>query len=242
MSNVYSFGVLSKSDEAEARQLIVDDIKEAMDGLINVELFPMHLKKALAGNIWEYERKLHMSVVKPMSLHEFIYKRYPEGLGTNYDTIEKLISGDAEAMDAWQQATKRGAGGANNPHGLGGKSGKTADGIVTLDNIQGDKAPSAPTGTSAQAGLRRLRKAADEGDVRAREQHDAYLRGETSVHAACVELGWRKKTVTLQDEPAVLIKAAVAKAGPLETAMRAWRMMSAEDRAQFAEWSARNPV
>jgi|WetSurMetagenome_2_1015567.scaffolds.fasta_scaffold00693_26 hypothetical protein len=237
MSNVYSFGVLSKSDEAEARQLIVDDIKEAMDGLINVELFPMHLKKALAGNIWEHERKLHMSVVKPMSLHEFIYKRYPEGLGTNYDTIEKLISGDAEAMDAWQQATKRGAGAP-----LGNHNAAKVKDETTLDNIQDCLPPSAPTGTSAQAGLRRLRKAADEGDTRAREQHDAVLRGETSVHAACVELGWRKKTVTLQDEPVVLFNAAVAKAGPLETAMRAWLMMSQEDRAQLLDWQSQNPV
>ena len=49
------------------------------------------------------------------------------------------------------------AGGNNNPLGLGGKSGKTKDNnFVNLYNIQVDK--KAPTGTSKQAGLRRLRK------------------------------------------------------------------------------------
>lgn len=42
-----------------------------------------------------------------------------------------------------------------NPNGIGGKSHKTID---TFDNIQDNNIPQAPTGTSRQAGLRRLRK------------------------------------------------------------------------------------
>lgn len=63
---------------------------------------------------------------------------------------------------------ERGAGGANNPHGLGGKTGKTegevqdADpDIVNVDNIHVDK-EGRPTGTSRAAGMRRLQKAAED--------------------------------------------------------------------------------
>jgi hypothetical protein len=66
---------------------------------------------------------------------------------------------------------KRGPGGANNPYGrvgapepvelLAPEEGKE----ITLYNLQGDKdldAAKAPTGTSRQAGLRRLNKAAND--------------------------------------------------------------------------------
>ena len=63
------------------------------------------------------------------------------------------------------RSTVRNDGGANNPLGLGGKGGKVSEDIVTFDNIQGDiKEGRAPTGTSAQAGIRRLEKAAESGD------------------------------------------------------------------------------
>ncbi|MBJ3777875.1 hypothetical protein [Acuticoccus mangrovi] len=53
-----------------------------------------------------------------------------------------------EALEQRIQAleAERGPGGANNPHGLGGHSGKTAKEIVTVNNVH-DR----PTGTSAAA-------------------------------------------------------------------------------------------
>ena len=56
-----------------------------------------------------------------------------------------------------------------------------------LDNIQ-DCPPAAPTGTSRDAGLRRLRKEAEAGNDNARDQLSEVLAGRKSVHRACVEL------------------------------------------------------
>jgi hypothetical protein len=82
------------------------------------------------------------------------------GLGIDYSTVERLIAEDTVAKLAYDEVVAREPGGANNPLGLGGKSGKTGD-IDTLDIIQVDNqpVPTAPTGTSEAAGLRRLRKA-----------------------------------------------------------------------------------
>lgn len=60
------------------------------------------------------------------------------------------------------------------------------------------------------------------------------------MHRACVEMGWRKPTVTIRDDAEHMVEAAVKKAGPLETAMRAWRKMTLEDQEQFLEWAGRN--
>jgi hypothetical protein len=71
---------------------------------------------------------------------------------------------DREALLEFDREMQRRDGGANNPHGRAGKP----DGN-TLYNIQGGNSAAAPTGTSAQAGIRRLRKAAEEGDQQASE-------------------------------------------------------------------------
>ena len=66
----------------------------------------------------------------------------------------------------WDRATRGDHGGAHNPTGLGGKSGKTEADIVNDDNVNVDNPPGTirPTGNSSQAGLRRLEKAASAGD------------------------------------------------------------------------------
>ncbi len=58
-------------------------------------------------------------------------------------------------------------------------------------------APKARTGNTIDAGLRRLTKAAEEGDSRAQMWLDDVLAGKCSTHRACVEMGWRKPTVTI---------------------------------------------
>lgn len=67
----------------------------------------------------------------------------------------------------WGPFDARPSGGANNPLGPGGKSGKAADDIVNVDNVHGDKGER-PTGNTAAAGLRKLQKAAAEGNELAR--------------------------------------------------------------------------
>jgi hypothetical protein len=67
---------------------------------------------------------------------------------------------DIELLALYDQACQRNSGGANNPLGLGGKSGKTESDIVTVNIVDSDEAPERPRGNSRQAALRRLKKAA----------------------------------------------------------------------------------
>ena len=99
------------------------------------------------------------------------------------DELRDLFCRDIEITNlldiACQQ--KDGNPSGNNQHG-------------TFDDIQGS---SAPTGTSKEAGLRRLRR--DRPDL-----HQQVLDGEKSVNAAMVEAGFRKPSITLQlTEPAL---------------------------------------
>ena len=59
-------------------------------------------------------------------------------------------------------ALRREPGGANNPEGAGGHTGKQ---VVNFDNVNVDKPLQSkrPMGNSAAAGIRRLEKAADKG-------------------------------------------------------------------------------
>jgi hypothetical protein len=101
-----------------------------------------------------------------------------------------------EALLEFDQAIRGEHGGAHNPHGLGGKSGKTADDIVNVYDIHVDNNSGTvrPSGISAQAGLRRIEKAAEAGDGNAAEMLRRVLDPSDgmTVHGACVELGWRK--------------------------------------------------
>ena len=74
---------------------------------------------------------------------------------------------------------------------------------TTLDNIQ--SRIGAPTGTSAAAGLRKLRRYADSDSLceqhgvtqdAVTEQYGKTLRGEKSVHRALIDCGLRKKATT----------------------------------------------
>jgi hypothetical protein len=65
----------------------------------------------------------------------------------------------AEALALWVEVTKRKAGNEN-PRDEKGRL------TPSLDNIQ-EREPPAPTGTSAAAGLRKLQKAANEGNGKA---------------------------------------------------------------------------
>ncbi len=77
--------------------------------------------------------------------------------------MPKVTDTTLAALLAFDREMQGGHGGAHNPLGIGGRAGKTAPDIVNVDNINVDN-PERPTGTSAQAGIRRLRKAAEAGD------------------------------------------------------------------------------
>jgi hypothetical protein len=86
---------------------------------------------------------------------------------------------------------------------------------TTFDNIQvcSESAEKAPTGTSAQAGIRRLRKEVEAGNDKAKHLLAEFEAGEVSVNGALVELGLRKKTVTLHDSPERIASALILRVG-----------------------------
>ncbi len=101
------------------------------------------------------------------ALGDFVKRSYPTGLGASFEVIEKLIAGNERAMLAWDKAVRGEHGGNHNPTGRNQHTPEpesTSD-VVKLNNIQLDQGKGvAPTGTSAQAGIRRLEKAASAGD------------------------------------------------------------------------------
>jgi hypothetical protein len=243
MSNVYNFSNIGTPDgEARARQDIINSTYNALtNGTTGLKNFPIFLALCFEEEVWKKERILYNgSRCNPVSFHEFVHAGYPTGLDTTYDTIRPLIESDIKLLALWDAQTQRGTGGANNPN-RDPETGRLMSSALNVDNIHvEDKAPPRPTGTAQQAGLRRLRKAAEEGDSRARQQFEDVLSGRTSVHAACVALGWRKPTLTVRDEPVALFEAALRKSSPLETAKRVWLRMSPAEQEEFLDWAGRN--
>lgn len=83
-----------------------------------------------------------------------------------------------------------------------------------LYNVQDSKYTTAPTGNSKDAGLRRLRNHRP-------DLHEKVINDEMSIHAACVEAGFRKPPAT-----------------PLEQAKKAVEKMSSEELKEFKQWIA----
>jgi hypothetical protein len=88
-----------------------------------------------------------------------------------------------------------GHGGAHNPSGKNQHS-KVASDEVNVSNANVDLASNTvrPAGNSAQAGLRRLEKAAEAGDGNAADMLRRVLdpNDPMTVNGACVHMGWRR--------------------------------------------------
>jgi hypothetical protein len=126
------------------------------------------------GDLVEHQRFADFATAPPL-----------HGIGADIPLIKRIIQDDPVTLDLLDQALK---GRPGNPTGANQYSG-------TLDNIQGSATQEAPTGTSAEAGLRRLRSQAP-------ELHARVLAGEMSPHAAMVEAGFRKRMISIPVEDA----------------------------------------
>ena len=113
------------------------------------------------------------------------------------DIMRRLIQDDHKAVDLFDQARQ-------NPPSL-----HTSN---ALYNIQGN---TAPTGTSLDATIRRLRKHHP-------ELHARWLAGELSANAAAIEAGFRKRSTPLQQVERLFAKLSKAERRKL------WRKLQAE--------------
>lgn len=112
---------------------------------------------------------------------DFVVTPPLKGLGASVDLVRTLVKRDPEALDLFDQATK-------------GRSGFRSDLVDNINEV------GRPDGTSREAGLRRLRKDAP-------ALHAEVLAGRLTAHAAMVQAGFRRKTVSVPvDRPDAVAK------------------------------------
>lgn len=237
-SNVYSFTRLGSVEDEHAvtRQDIVRSLHEALNGAVaGINNIPIFVREAFEAKVWQQTRVFSGGTRQsPISFHDFVHQAYPVGLGSTYETVRRFLVVDAATLAMWDEACQRGAGNANRDP----ETGRLAP---SVDNVHERAAPDRPTGNSAQAGIRRLRKAADEGQERAAALLARVEAKDLSVNAAAVEMGWRHPTLTVRDDLSALVDAAMRKGGLLGVARLLLARVTPDEREAIllmvAAWS-----
>jgi hypothetical protein len=149
-------------------------------GSSSLSNFPGLMKEIIETKAWE-RREWRGKVFELPSLLDLITRKPLEGWGEDPDKIEALIESDPEALSMWRKETTR----ANH------RPLKSNDNIITSSK--------AKQGTGKAYTLDRLSK----------ENPDLYqsvVNGDLSANAAAIAAGWRKKTVTVTDDPSSAAK------------------------------------
>lgn len=148
------------------------------DGTHGLTLVPGLLKRVCNEGCW---RRRYVEVIKQHvefdSFISFVEGHPPEGLGVDLGILRKICRDDQEALSIIERETKR-------PHGGDRKL------VIKIDNVQLDN----PTGNTAERALRKLRTDAP-------ELHRQVIDGSISPHAAMIEAGFRRKTLTVPLDP-----------------------------------------
>jgi hypothetical protein len=155
------------------------------------KLIAVVLKSVIKNEDWKHWRWINQEF-ECGSLREFLFAHPPKGIGAEYNLLRRIVLDDSEAIEMLDQALQQ-------PHGTNRFTSPSLD----LYNIQDYKAPS---GTSIEAALRRLR--ADERPI-AKELHAKVLTGELSAHRAAVLAGYRK-----EPDPLKIIRRLIPKLTP----------------------------
>jgi hypothetical protein len=172
---------------------------DAMSGGYDLESVPTLLKQVVDGDLWR-ERLVERTgeVARFSTFEDFVTTPPLEGLGSSMKLLRDLCRQRPDALDALDRATQRPVG--VNQHTEGG----------TIRNTLAK-------GTTASQALRRLRK--DRPDLHAR-----VLAGELSAHAAMLEAGFRRKTITVPIDIDGLARALHRHLTPEERAQLARRL------------------
>ncbi|WP_407563344.1 hypothetical protein [Streptomyces sp. 184] len=155
-----------------ARGSVVDALSSALDrgghGLSNV---PVLLHRLLVEESWRDFETIRGEQVHYDRFLDFVTTPPLKGLGTEIELVKRIVRDSSETLDLLDEALRGQHGGDRSKR----------------DNIT--LAPQ-PSGTSREAGLRRLRK--DRPDL-----HGQVLEGRLSTHAAMVEAGFRRKKISV---------------------------------------------
>jgi len=150
------------------------------DGGYGMQEVPsIFIKVMTTGNWQDFIDDLGRRVC-PVDFKTFVETRYPSGLGTTLEVLERLIEHDDAAMDIFRVVAKGKVGGDRQT-----EKGKSIRYIITN---------AIKRGTSAGYGRERLGREAPELLKRV----DA---GELSVNAAMIQAGFREKTITVVLKP-----------------------------------------
>jgi hypothetical protein len=149
-----------------------------VDGKSGLDAVPKLLTRIIRDELWRsFYCEPVLAEVEHNSFEHYVTDCLPTGLGTTIQMLKNMCRDDTEALDAIDRATQR------KPGNESGANQYVKDEGGIFNNIQDSRAP---TGTSRDAALRRLRK--DRADL-----HEKVLRGEISAHAAMLDAGFRKK-------------------------------------------------
>jgi hypothetical protein len=189
LNNYNQSVIVSENNSIQPSSAVVDldwrgDVVHSLARRINdghyLQKIPADVIFIIENDLWrEYKNKDFKCHARHETFESFVSTRFPQGLGTDLKTLKNLCRDHPKAIDAIDRACKREPG--------GDQRSEQAKAII-VDNINIE---SRPDGTSREAGLRRLRK--DRPDL-----HEQVLEGKKSVHAACVEAGFRKKLTALE--------------------------------------------
>lgn len=151
-------------------QVVADLRRMLHSGQMNLATVPGLVKEIIRHEMWRERIEPTTGEIVPFpNFAAFITTPPLEGLGADVPTLLRLCGDDREALDLLDRATANAVG--TNQH----------------DNNIIDHAPQ---GTSKQRALRTLRD-------RDPALHARVLAGELSPHAAMVEAGFRKPTMTV---------------------------------------------
>lgn len=170
---------MNKQQKLHRNGTKVDNLYRAVRNSEALELIPALVKQILEEGMWrEHLFEKTGQVFRFDSLTEFIETHPPDGLGTTVERLLELSCADSSVLEMLDQAVQEDI---NN----------RAENTNTLEPKKRLAASN-----SRQAALRRLRRYAEQNPAAA-SARQAVLEGKMSVNAALVELGLRKKRISI---------------------------------------------
>lgn len=156
---------------------------------------PGLVKRVLAEEAWRSFVTQRGELVEYEHFEEFVVTPPLKGLGASVALVRTLVQGDAVALDLFDKTVQVANGGDR-------RSASFSEYVIhTEAEGEDSRKRVSPSGTSREAGLRRLRK--DRPDL-----HAEVLAERLSIHAAMVQAGFRRRSMTVPvDKPENTAKA-----------------------------------
>lgn len=177
---------------------INDLLRNLREGGFSLHMAPALIKQILGKSkfkkpMWKrFEDPSTGRVCEFDHFEEFVRAPLLEGgLNTDLRTLKNICRDDPESLDMIDMALVRGRGGNHNPDGKNQYEKEVNGNIVTIDLEK--KSATRPEGNSRLKALRRLRQSRP-------DLHAQVLSGEISAHAAMIQAGFRRKTITVPVE------------------------------------------